>query len=518
VNFAQRRTNVVPRAMPNIRWPVDRPPHPVATGIFLVYLFLMMSRGVEMLAVVLHVNLHLTMILMFVSLVGATLTGGLLNALKTPVVIMFTALTCWLMVTTVTSQWRGGSFMTITNYWIPSFASVLLVPSLISTLDQCRKACYALAFSLLPILWATVAFQAQIQGRDETFFGTLGNPNDLAFSLLLLIPFAVLVIKSESLLSWKTILCSSAIVFAVTKTLRTGSRAGLLTIVICFVILFLSGKMKTKVAMLGVAALIAAICVAAVPRDILLRYGTLFSGTSNEAGMSADEYSAVESTRARKLLFQESVRLMLEHPLFGVGPGIFSAALAAEQKQLGQRQTWREAHNSFTQLGCEAGIPALGLYLAALLYCMKRTIRVYRRARSDPNQIVICRMAATLFVALTIYTICGAFGTYSYTFHFPILAGLVQAFYMCASKEMKTGALIVHARLQARQPRGFRARELERHQERGFRRGPEASQSSSSIDRASRKGRDMTNSPADREPLKDRSIRMRLRARGSEAR
>ena len=76
MNFAQRRTNVVPRAMPNIvRWPVDRPPHPVATGIFLVYLFLMMSRGVEMLAVVLRTNLHLTMILMLVSLVAATLTA-----------------------------------------------------------------------------------------------------------------------------------------------------------------------------------------------------------------------------------------------------------------------------------------------------------------------------------------------------------------------------------------------------------------------------------------------------------
>lgn len=440
----------MPSAMPNIlRWPVDRSPHPLATGILLVYLFLMMSRAVEMLAVVLHVNLHLTMILMFVSLVGAILTGGLLSALKTPVVVMFTALTCWLMVTTITSQWRGGSFMTISNYWVPSYACVLLVPSLISTLDQCRKVCYALAFSLIPILWATVAFQAQVQGRDETFFGTLGNPNDLAFSLLLLIPFAILVIKSESVLSWKTILCSLAIVYALIKTLRTGSRAGLLTIVICFVILFLSGKMKTKVAMLGVAALIAVISVAAVPRDIVLRYATLFSGTSGEAGMSADEYSAVESTRARKLLFQESVRLMLEHPLFGVGPGIFSAALAGEQKQLGQRQTWREAHNSFTQLGCEAGIPALGLYLAAVLYCLKRTIGVYRRARVDPNQIAICRMAATLVMALTIFIICGAFGTYSYSFHFPVLAGLTQAFYVCASKEMKTAAVIV-PRLQTR--------------------------------------------------------------------
>jgi hypothetical protein len=92
VNLAQRGTNVVPGATPNIlRWAVDPSPHPLATGIFLVYLFLMMSRAVEMLAVVLGINLHLTMILMLASLVAAILTGGLLSTLKTPVVMMFTA-------------------------------------------------------------------------------------------------------------------------------------------------------------------------------------------------------------------------------------------------------------------------------------------------------------------------------------------------------------------------------------------------------------------------------------------
>jgi O-antigen ligase len=396
------------------------------------------------------VNLRLTMILMIVCLVAAILTGGLLGAAKTPVVVIFTGLTCWLLFCTLTSEWRGGSVMTLTNFWVSSFACVLLVPSLISNLDQCRKVCYALAFSLLPILLATVVFQAQIQGRDTTLFGTLGNPNDLAFSLLLLIPFAVFVIQSESWLNWKTLVCASAIVWALIKTLRTGSRAGLFGIVVSLVIVFFSGAVRTKVKVLALTGLLVAIAFMLLPADTLLRYATMFSGTSYEEGMSADQYSAVDSTRARKMLFQESVHIMLEHPLFGVGPGIFSASLAAEQKDRGEYQTWHEAHNSFTQLGSEAGIPALLLYLAAVIYCLKRTISIYLQTRRDPNRILICRMAGSLVMSLVVFTICAAFGNYSYTFHLPVVAGLVQAFDVCVRRDMRAAPAIVSPLSQVR--------------------------------------------------------------------
>jgi len=300
------------------------------------------------------------------------------------------------------------------------------------------------------MLLATVLFQVQVQGRDTILFGTLGNPNDLAFSLLLLIPFAVFVIQSEKLLSWKTIACVLAIVFALLKTLKTGSRAGLITMATCFGIVLLSGKMKTKLKLVGLVAAMVAIAAATVPSQTLLRYATLFNGTSFDDTMSDDELSAVASTQARKMLLQESVHLMLEHPLFGVGPGIFSAALADEQKQRGEHQSWHEAHNSFTQLGSEMGLPAFLLYTGALIYSMKRAISIYRRTRKDPTRIAICRMAASLSMALVIYAVCASFGNYSYTFQFPVLAGLVQAFDVCVRKEMNTTPSAVPAHFPTR--------------------------------------------------------------------
>jgi hypothetical protein len=71
-----------------------------------------------------------------------------------------------------------------------------------------------------------------------------------------------------------------------------------------------------------------------------------------------------------------------------------------------------------------------------VLYITKRAVSVYRRARRDPNQVLVCRMAASLSMAMVIFLVCASFGTYSYTFHLAVLAGLTQAFDVCVRKEM----------------------------------------------------------------------------------
>jgi O-antigen ligase len=427
---------------------VIRSPHGFATGIFLLYIFLLASRAVEMLPGVFGINPRLMVFLLPVCLLAAIIGGGLVESLKTPVVLLLSVLTGWFLIATVSSQWRGGSAQLIVFSWSISFLTALLVPSLISDLRQCRKMFYTLGFALLPILFTTVVFRTEVQGRDAGAFGSLGNPNDLAFAMMLLIPFAVFVIQSVSLLNWKGVVCILATGLALVLTLRTGSRAAVLTIAVCFLIVLAVGKAKTKMKLLLTTALVAVLAMATVSSAVFLRYTTVFNGTSVDAGMSVDELSAVESTRARKMLFEESIRLMFEHPLLGVGPGIFSVALAGEQKEKGEFQTWHEAHNSFSQMGSEAGIPAVLICFAILFYCFKRTITIYYRSRRDPKRIATTRMAAALFMALVVFTTCAAFGNYAYSFHLPLLAGLVQAFDIAVRKSAKA----VPAALPVRQP------------------------------------------------------------------
>jgi len=53
-------------------------------------------------------------------------------------------------------------------------------------------------------------------------------------------------------------------------------------------------------------------------------------------------------------------------------------------------------------------------------------------------------------MALVIFAICAFFGTYSYTYQFPVLAGLVQAFDVCVRKELSRTPSIAPTRLPAR--------------------------------------------------------------------
>jgi hypothetical protein len=88
------------------------------------------------------------------------------------------------------------------------------------------------------------AVSNQHPGPGERPLRDARNPNDLAFSILLLLPFALLLIHSESWLNWKTIVCAPVFLIALIKTLRLAPWAALQTLTVCFVIIFINGQMK----------------------------------------------------------------------------------------------------------------------------------------------------------------------------------------------------------------------------------------------------------------------------------
>ncbi len=54
------------------------------------------------------------------------------------------------------------------------------------------------------------------------------------------------------------------------------------------------------------------------------------------------------------------------HPLFGVGPDQFAAAVSQEAAGDGQQVPWLGTHNTYTQVSSECGIPALIFYVAVI--------------------------------------------------------------------------------------------------------------------------------------------------------
>ena len=95
--------------------------------------------------------------------------------------------------------------------------------------------------------------------------------------------------------------------------------------------------------------------------------------------------SARESTLARQYLLQQSLRLTMDHPIFGVGPGIFTVGEAELAKSEGLGCAMGDVVAQFQhQVSSEMGTSLL-LYLAALGATIGNVFWFRKRSRIDPT-------------------------------------------------------------------------------------------------------------------------------------
>jgi O-antigen ligase len=135
-----------------------------------------------------------------------------------------------------------------------------------------------------------------------------------------------------------------------------------------------------------------------------------------------------------------SVRVTIDHPLLGVGPGMFGDATASDQTAREAKLAWRQTHNTYTQISSECGIPALLFYLFALVYAMRFSLRAGRRLRSFPGLKRLADTADALFLALLLFAVGACFGSFAYSFYFPVLAGVAGAFERAVNNELALAA------------------------------------------------------------------------------
>jgi O-antigen ligase len=366
---------------------------------------------------------------MLLALLAAVLFGGAIRAVFSKVGICLLAFTAWLCVCTPFSVWRGGSFRTLRDFWALSLFSFVIIASSVQGLEQCRKIGYSLAAATIFIESFTVITGRVEQGRLALLRGTLGNSNYLAMILLMGVPFCLFVIRTKPGISLFK-LASVVMMFLIPATVATtGSRGGLATLGVMFILYFLPLPLGQKIVAVVAGLILAVLAITWSSNDTLDRYRSmLFS--SGQRQLSELEQSAVESAQLRKELLLSSVQLTMRHPLMGVGPGMFATANADFTLELTGKQdwnAWHETHNTFTQLSCEDGLPGLFLYCLTLLFCFKIVIAVERRARQYPALSSVRHIAFALRLALIAFTGTAIFASNAYAYYFPMLAGLCVA-------------------------------------------------------------------------------------------
>lgn len=197
-------------------------------------------------------------------------------------------------------------------------------------------------FSLLIFLHLAAA--VLIQGDTYRSIGTLGEPNTLAATVVFLWPFLLFVSQVQG--KWSKILIALSLVVVIFIELITGSRSGLIAIVIQVIFL---GLLKIQ----------------RLPLFLVVLFCVLLMGLS----MMLPFLEKDLKFENRVVVWQTALVAGEKQPLFGSGFGAGEKVLNKTAKELAnnlQYQYVDDAHNLFLNWFVQGGLLGVGLLIALL--------------------------------------------------------------------------------------------------------------------------------------------------------
>ena len=231
--------------------------HP-AFYLAIVYIFVTYTRLPEFIPLITGGRgIRLALLMTILAVLVILLSGGIYRIFSSKIVLAMMAFTIWMFLSTPFSVWRGGSAGQVIS-WCGSFITLILLAGCIEGSEQCRKAGYTMAVAVLVIEGLSFVMGSSAAGAGMGRFaftaGTFANPNDFAALLLMGIPFCLLVVRTNKGLAVLKMFCVLGLLLIPVSALRTGSRGGLLALVIMFVLFFFSVSSIQRVPLAIVAS------------------------------------------------------------------------------------------------------------------------------------------------------------------------------------------------------------------------------------------------------------------------
>jgi hypothetical protein len=248
--------------------------------------------------------------------------------------------------------------------------------------------------------------------RIDGYAGLSGNPNDLALTLNLLIPFTSALLLTTR--SWMgRAVAAFALLLSIPAVIVTFSRAGFLTLTaiglmgaFCF--------MRRRAVLPAVGVIVLALGIMPIlPSGYVERLSTIVDIDADPTG----------SAQGRWTDYQVATDLVIANPILGVGLGQDILALNAARG----RPTWRSVHNAFLEYAVDLGIPGLLLFLSLLFVSFGTARRVERFASRVRSLWDISVFAAAAQIALVAFSVAAFFHPIAYQFYFFCVAGLAVA-------------------------------------------------------------------------------------------
>lgn len=431
--------SLIPASREDAAWEAQRhnPVRKFALFFALVVIFVRFSMIHEVLQYLYGAKFYLLYIFGAPAMLGILFTAGIQRCFRSKAAYYWLGFGLWMVIATPFSSWRGGSFDTTVTYWKTELPMLFIAGGLLFTWKECKWLFATMAAAAIFNLASSSYLMREVGGRIdlEMMGASIGNSNDLAGHLILMMPFLLYFVLAPKIFSIVRAAALVLIAYGLYLALGSGSRGALVAVAVAVVFLIVKAPGKARVATLLVAPILAIGLVLYLPQGAMDR---LTKFTDGEV-LAPDE--AAESQRLRTYVFRKSLQHTMTHPVFGIGPGQFASYEGGAGKAEGRRGVWIQTHNVYTQISSECGIPALILYVAGIVATFGLMRRTYIKSRLDPRNHDIS--AAAFCIMLSLVGFCSAitFLTVGYRFYLPAFAGFAIAFYWAAEREMQARAL-----------------------------------------------------------------------------
>jgi O-antigen ligase len=390
--------------------------------LLLVHLFLFCTRVHEFIP-----QVRVAAPLLLVLIVGAALTmraGAILSMFSGKPLVAFTA---WVGMCVPFSVWIGGS-ADLFQRNVQGLLTVALMAAFIQTVPEAIRAMYTVGFAAAFDALMSFVVGWEQGGRLVIGDGTLSDPNYYCLYVLVGLPFLWMATYIEPGIKRLTAVVVLLPVFMVIA--RTGSRGGLVALVAGLAFLFLVSSFKHKIYLSAAAMVMLFVGAVTLPSSLITRFSTIFD--------SEGDAMAADSSAARKELLIRSLQMTAQHPIFGVGPGMFTIGEAADAKTAGRKGVWHVTHNTYTQLSSEVGIPGALLFL----FVLYRTYRGLSRVRRTERAVRIRNAALFTQMSLVIVSAAACFLSAGYGSIPYIIIGLSGTFLTAVANEHKTAKMM----------------------------------------------------------------------------
>ncbi len=270
-----------------------------------------------------------------------------------------------------------------------------------------------------------------VEGTRAAWIGVFGNPNFLAYHLVVAVPLALAMRETEPKASGsmarrhslRTLWLGVVAVLA-TGILLTESRGGTLGLGAVVLLWLARGLARGRIAVGAAAAVAVAIYMAP---------GGPWSRADTRATL-AGEVDA--SAQGRIDAWRTAQRIVAARPFGGVGIGAF--VVGYDRYAPGDAGPARTSHNSFVLIAAELGIPALAVFAAALALAFLSLGRAARAAAATappagaaPLEAPVIRGVQT---ALFGFVVCSLTGGYTFTWPLYFLFGLAAAIHRSSER------------------------------------------------------------------------------------